>query len=381
MAINVADNFSYKGSKPLDARIKYATISDMASVSASDLYDGCLAYVVAEKKNYQYDSSNTSDPTTGKWRELETGGSGASTFSDLTDVNLTSVQNGQVAKYNSTSEKWENGDINKSMNYDDFDDLSQAEKDNGTAYYVPDASIVTNFTVMGNRFDKANIYTNSERMIGSYLGKPLYQKTINVGTLPSVASTEKSVATGVSNIDKVISCHGYAYSSSAVLFIQSVWGADPESNIGAYYSNGNIKIVTGADRSAYTGYVTIQYTKTTDATVNIGTGNDYSTDEQIIGTWIDGKPLYQKTLLVGQLPNNTTKAVPHGVANLKRIIYFEGYGFHPSGVCVPLQRATNTASDAVSMWQDGANINVLTSIDYSSYTESYITIRYTKTTD
>ena len=59
-----------------------------------------------------------------------------------------------------------------------FEQLSQAEKDNGTAYFVPDAIAVTNLTVMGNRFDKANIYTTTERMVGAYLGKPLYQKVV-----------------------------------------------------------------------------------------------------------------------------------------------------------------------------------------------------------
>ncbi len=48
-------------------------------------------------------------------------------------------------------------------------------------------------------------------------------------------------------------------------------------------------------------YITIQYTKTTDVA---GSGNwntdgvptvHYSTSEQVIGTWIDGKPLYEKT--------------------------------------------------------------------------------------
>jgi hypothetical protein len=27
-------------------------------------------------------------------------------------------------------------------------------------------------------------------------------------------------------------------------------------------------------------------------------GHNYSTDEQVIGTWIDGKPLYEKTIIV-----------------------------------------------------------------------------------
>lgn len=53
----------------------------------------------------------------------------------------------------------------------------------------------------------------------------------------------------------------------------------------------------------------------------------YSTEETRIGTWIDGKPLYQKTI-VGKLPNNNDMwslvfgAVPNAeIKMLKSIIY------------------------------------------------------------
>lgn len=78
MGIVVADNFQYKGGKPLDARMKFSTILDMTATPASELYDGCFSYVVAEKKYYTYDSSNDVDPSLGKWREFSQGG-GSST--------------------------------------------------------------------------------------------------------------------------------------------------------------------------------------------------------------------------------------------------------------------------------------------------------------
>lgn len=73
MAIQVADNFSYQGAKPLDARLKYNTVADMVAVGVSTLYDGVLAYVVATKTYYTYDSNNTIDATLGKWREFNPG--------------------------------------------------------------------------------------------------------------------------------------------------------------------------------------------------------------------------------------------------------------------------------------------------------------------
>ena len=75
MSITVADNFQYKGGKPLDARMKFASVNDMVATPAADLYDGCFAYVTATKKYYSYDSTNTSDPTLGKWVEYSGGGS------------------------------------------------------------------------------------------------------------------------------------------------------------------------------------------------------------------------------------------------------------------------------------------------------------------
>lgn len=74
MSINIGDNLSYLGAKPLDGRLKYDTVSEMAGMADNVLYEGCLAYCVGTGKTYQWKSSNTVDPTTGKWREFTSGG-------------------------------------------------------------------------------------------------------------------------------------------------------------------------------------------------------------------------------------------------------------------------------------------------------------------
>lgn len=93
MSINIADNFSYLGTKPLDGRIKYATVALMKTQAESTLYDGCLAYVDEDGKMYQYKSSNTVDSTTGRWREYSTGstytaGTGIAILGDILKSNL-----------------------------------------------------------------------------------------------------------------------------------------------------------------------------------------------------------------------------------------------------------------------------------------------------
>ena len=147
-----------------------------------------------------------------------------------------------------------------------------------------------------NQFSRSDLYSTSEKIVGSWKdGKPLYQKTIECEALPN--NTTKSVAHGVSNLDKIVDIKGCAYRSSDGLFVSLPRVATSttymcEINV----KSGNVNITSSTDLSAFGwSYVTIQYTKTTDSAIKVGTGTDYSTDEQIIGSWIDGKPLYQKT--------------------------------------------------------------------------------------
>ena len=92
MAISVADNFSYQGTKPLDSRVSFDTVAAMAAASDATLYDGCFAYVKATQKYYSYDSTNESDPTTGKWREFS-GGSGGGQVESILKVGNSATGN------------------------------------------------------------------------------------------------------------------------------------------------------------------------------------------------------------------------------------------------------------------------------------------------
>lgn len=45
--------------------------------------------------------------------------------------------------------------------------------------------------------------------------------------------------------------------------------------------------------------------------------NEYSTKEKIVGKWIDGKPIYRKTIFVSSLPNNADpKEYSHNITNM-----------------------------------------------------------------
>ena len=227
-----------------------------------------------------------------------------------------------LVKHSNTDGDVEWFDINKEISFDDFNNLNQEEKDNGTSYYIPDASIVSNITVMGNRFDKANIYTTDERMIGRWIdGKPLYQKTIDCGALPN--NETKRVSLGLLSTNCIIysvDCWGVRPGDrNAVIpipFVDDILkSGDMLMNIETNSGALDIRFMTSADRSSYNAYATIRYTKTTDTTVNIGAENDYSTDEQIIGTWIDGSTLYQK-VITGTIGWTATQSIAHNIDNI-----------------------------------------------------------------
>ena len=127
-------------------------------------------------------------------------------------------------------------------------------------------------------------------------------------------------------------------------------------------------------------------TKTTDAanSFNYGDPNEYSTTEKIVGSWIDGKPLYQKTISCGALPNNTITRLSHGISNLAKVIDIQGRSESTTsspaikGINIPYAGDSSTAKNPVECWVEPTNLVLRTYMDLSSFTNTYVTIRYTK---
>ena len=105
-----------------------------------------------------------------------------------------------------------------------------------------------------------------------------------------------------------------------------------------------------------------------------GSVMNYSTDEQVVGTWIDGKPLYQKT--ISNLSKNTTMNAWNDIANVStldidKIIYSEAvwYGSADDGV-MQVSAVRNKTSNMLKVLAPNLNVTI-----------TDVTIRYTKTTD
>ncbi len=121
---------------------------------------------------------------------------------------------------------------------------------------------------------------------------------------------------------------------------------------------------------------------------------DYSTDEKVVGTWIDGKPIYQKTIFCGQnaqcVTNGTRvlKDVAHNIINLERVINAVGSCYQnqsttPYSPITCMQLPLNSSDTTGTTF--GINATNITlrnnNISYNSLTNIYITVQYTKTTD
>lgn len=110
----------------------------------------------------------------------------------------------------------------------------------------------------------------------------------------------------------------------------------------------------------------------------------YSTEEQVIGKWIDGKPLYRKVVNIGLLIPNTTTDYPTGLSSVN-IKKFEAY--FSLGDAVFALNHVNTLDNNVIETIDlltfnyGATIRVANYKVNSTELNCWVILEYTKTTD
>lgn len=107
----------------------------------------------------------------------------------------------------------------------------------------------------------------------------------------------------------------------------------------------------------------------------------YSLNEQKIGVWIDGKPLYQKLTYISSLPNNATTNYPHGISDISAIVGMDSCVKWPSGWIANLPWVVSgDDTETITASAGLTNIQVVTNKNRTSMS-AYIVLRYTKTTD
>ena len=213
---------------------------------------------------------------------------------------------------------------------------------------------------------------------------PLYRKIFKG---EKVAGSNLVFDTTALNIDKVLNILGTTDRGTLIYPLMRYEASDNLTF--AYYMPKENKLVFTSGTSSWssTGKVTIilEYTKKNinESSVNINRilceKPAYSTEETVIGTWIDGKPLYRKVLTSTTISDsNVDITLPSNIDFMstdKVEIKAGGFSFFSD-------RYTN-ANDLIQIFKFNATTLrvVLGSVWKSNFKSAIIVIEYTKTTD
>lgn len=224
-------------------------------------------------------------------------------------------------------------------------------------------------------------------------GKPIYRVTVDCGAVPN--NTAKTIAIpsyDANNEYWIDMSSSYLKAGSGSIF-PMMYFSSTTTQMMCQLTGGNIWI--DADNSAFAGgrvYVTVKYTKSTDTAsspvalvggMGLSELPAYKLDKEVLTSrrWIDGKPIYQKVINFGALPNNTTKSVAHGVVGAGRI------WIDKSASIVTFSTSSYAVDGVFGVLNAQWNSKVTTTtVDIQTYSDrttgsAVIVLEYTKTAD
>lgn len=132
MSINISQAFKRTSANPVDESLTL-TKAQMRAVNDNLMPSKYFTIGQDDGYIYLYDKANTVDPTTGKFRKFEGGGGtgGASELSELEDVLLTSLANGQTLIWDETEGKWVNGTVTAVTELENLTDVNITDPTDG----------------------------------------------------------------------------------------------------------------------------------------------------------------------------------------------------------------------------------------------------------
>lgn len=361
-----------------------AIIIDCGRQSGNDYRHGYIWYPVSDLSigSWYLQIINTNDTCTAFWNYTSNTSITWTSAYNAYPVTLFSVKGVKFGGGGNVDDVYVNGesvlDSNKIAQIKSYKEVTQAEYDALPASKESD-------NVLYCIKDKATadttvapiIYSEEEREIGVWVdGKPLYQKTYILSQDVRITNSGTYITTYIDNnttIDSVIDGMGY-YVGETV--------NTSASNIFVQHNNSDDSMQAWCAESGTFNRITLQYTKTTDTP---GSGKyapsgvpavHYSENEQVVGTWVDGSTIYERTFNVEYL-TSSTKSIAHGINNLGHIVQIYGYVTNNT-YNFPMPYVTTDAASCIGITVDATNINII-SINRNDY-YGYVTIRYTKTT-
>lgn len=257
------------------------------------------------------------------------------------------------------------------LTWNEYQALSDAEKNNGTNYYITD---VNSDGTLGEF--QPIIYSEDEREIGVWIdGKPLYSQTFTgqinnttIYTIPNIT------------VDNLISFNGFLIDGVGYKFNIPYRDNTDYISIRLNPTNAIDLIVTSYFTTA--DYkINLCYTKTTDQP---GSGTwtpqgvpavHYDSNEKIVGTWF-GETLYEKTYALHNLsgsPSDWTSVEEISVSTLVKVIgtLYKSNGEICSADNTSIRFCYNPqiARGCLCYYYDN---------DQSNITDMYLTFQYTK---
>ena len=230
------------------------------------------------------------------------------------------------------------------------------------------------------------IYSDEEREIGVWRdGKPLYSIVIS-GT----ASANFDITTGViPTIDNLVTSHIHVKSNGGTQINNYFMSSSDYARVRMDINPNTLHVDFGSSYPAKPlNYdLMLLYTKITDTpgsgkyTTYGGLSHHYSEKEQVVGTWIDGKPLYEVTVRNINLTHNSWTTVFNGSsigALVRRCWGGIGIGGNTTSAYCDLNYYRN--GNEFACCSIGANVSVFANV-YSPEYLIYCVVQYTKTTD
>lgn len=243
-------------------------------------------------------------------------------LSDLRDVNISSPENEQVLKYDSSTNKWIN-----------------SEDSGGTEVEANPSETATD-TLTSIKIDN-DVYS-IEGGGSNVIANPTGTATTTLNKL-QVEETIYSVEGGGGSADHI------TLTQAEYDALVQAGTVDPD----AFY------FISDAVMPAYS--------------------HTYSTSEQVVGTWIDGSTLYEKTFNI-TTPSTGLNSIPHNILNIGDIINIEGTAIRSNGATQPLGfiSSANNYGWNVTVYDFSTTAFSLEVGGQLSLSKVIVTVRYTK---
>lgn len=233
-----------------------------------------------------------------------------------------------------------------------------------------------------NLFDIDNAYhgtINGSGVVGPNEG---FRTTQNISTQPGktyyFSTTQKSGTTG----NQIYIAY---YNSSGTFVSRTSYNALKNAfttPANCYYMRAGVMTENQENIMLNEGTIELPYEPYVEPSINVDgeelNFDNYSTNEQVIGKWIDGKNIYRKTYQVTNISSSNVDLVDISDLNIDTIVKLYGFIRSNLGMCMPMP-LTDSSTNYNVLFLGGSKIRGRVVFGTSgSVRDCYVTIEYTK---